>query len=102
MGPPCLNGQALTNCHYADDTIIFLEAEEVNVENALWAMKAFEALSGIKMNLQTTEMYTIHTDSLHGQHLAQIFGCRLAKFPIKYLGLLLHDSPLRKNRLKTG
>lgn len=43
LGPPCQNNQALTICHYADDTIIFLEAEEHNVEHALWAMKAFEA-----------------------------------------------------------
>lgn len=51
LGPSCMDGYPITNCHYADDTILFLKADPINVESAWWAMLAFEAISGIKMNL---------------------------------------------------
>ncbi|XP_078156636.1 uncharacterized protein LOC144552546 [Carex rostrata] len=47
---------AITNCYYADDTILFLEAKHEIVEAAWWAMLAFEAASGIKINLDKIEM----------------------------------------------
>lgn len=34
LGPSVHNGHAITNCYYADDTIIFLEVEGDNIENA--------------------------------------------------------------------
>ena len=96
LGPPVHNGHAITNCHYADDTIIFLAAEGDNIENAWWGMIAFEALSGIKMNLHKTELCTINSGQ--GVELAARFRCKLAKFPIKYLGLpLQHTNLLTKD-----
>lgn len=94
LGPKCLNGLAITNCHYADDTILFLVNDPTNVESAWWAMLAFEAVSGIKMNLQKTELFAIHTDL--GDQLADLFRCKFAHFPLKYLGLPLHKSKLTK------
>lgn len=55
---------------------------------------AFEALSGIRMNLGKTELYTINIPT--GIELANHFRCKLGKFPIKYLGLPLHNSKLKK------
>lgn len=57
-------------------------------------MIAFEALSGIKMNLHKTKLYTIN--SYQGVALADRFRCKLAKFPIKYLDLPLQDSGLKQ------
>lgn len=34
LGPKCLDNNSITNCHYADDTILFLDASPTNVENA--------------------------------------------------------------------
>lgn len=33
--------KAITNCHYADDTILFLEAKHERLEAAWWTMQAF-------------------------------------------------------------
>ena len=52
-------------------------------------MQAFEAISGIKVNLHKTELYAINTPL--GDELAQIFRCQTANLPIKYLGLPLQD-----------
>lgn len=57
-------------------------------------MLAFEAVSGIKMNLQKTEMFTLNSDL--GMHLSQVFRCNIGHFPIKYLGLPLHKTRLSK------
>lgn len=48
LGPPCVDDRPITNYHYADDTILFLSAQDKNVENAWWVIMAFETLSGIK------------------------------------------------------
>ena len=74
LGPPCLHNKAITNCHYADDTILFLAATEENIESAWWAMMAFEAISGIKMNYSKTFMYQIHVSRESNFH--QLFRCQ--------------------------
>lgn len=55
-------------------------------------MLTFEALLGIKMNFEKTEMYPLNLD--HTSQLAQIFGCPWGSFPISYLGLPLHNKKL--------
>ena len=54
LGPRLDTGVKITNCHYADDTILFLAHSPKNIEYALWTMLGFEALSGIKINFQKT------------------------------------------------
>ena len=93
LGPPCLDNLAITNCHYADDTILFLDAQEENVEAAWWAMLAFEAISGIRMNYDKTELYLLHVADT--QPLQYLFRCHEGTFPIKYLGLPLHYKKLQ-------
>lgn len=92
LGPPCLEKRAITNCHYADDTILFLEANPRNVEITWWTMILFEALSGIKMNMS---LIPINISEEAGNALAQIFGCTSTTFPIKYLGVPLTDRRLK-------
>ena len=57
-------------------------------------MLAFEAISGIKMNLQKTELYTVNCDIR--PNLAELFRCKSGWFPLQYLGLPLHKSKLNK------
>lgn len=94
LGPPCDNHHAVMNCHYADDTILFLQADPKNIELTWWTMMGFEAISGIKMNLDKTELYPINLTPAEARTMAAIFQCRLSKFPFRYLGVPLSDSPL--------
>lgn len=87
-----MNQRGVTNCHYADDTIFFLTAIEENVESTWWAMMAFEALSGIKMNYDKTIMYPINISN--NSHLNQLFRCPWGNFPFSYLGLPLSPKKL--------
>lgn len=63
LGPSLADGHNIINFHYADDTIFFLQADFENVETALWAMVAFEALSGITINFQKIELIPVNISS---------------------------------------
>lgn len=67
---------SIINCHYPDDTILFLKATHVNMTSAWWEMNCFEALSGIKTNLLKTKLYPIHTS---GEEYASTFKCKVGK-----------------------
>lgn len=58
-------------------------------------MVAFEGLSGIKINMSKTELIPINIGQEEASVMAAILGCKKSSFPIKYLGLPLHDRKLR-------
>lgn len=74
--------------------ILFLAPTHINIEYALWTMFSFEALSGIKINFQKTKLVPLHMPSSDGKQLADLFGCKLAKLPLKYLGVPLANKKL--------
>lgn len=73
LGPPVHDGLAIVNCHYVDDIIFFLKADIRNVENILWALFSFEALSSIKINFNKTEMVPLNLSDAESSALASIF-----------------------------
>ena len=91
LGPCLANGHRVTNCHYADDTILFLQATSTNIKTALWTMYCFEALPGIKINFQKTELIPLNISLANGAVLADIFGCKVSKLSLKYSGVPLSD-----------
>ncbi|XP_078152115.1 uncharacterized protein LOC144547363 [Carex rostrata] len=46
------------------------------------------------INFDKTDMYPLNLDREEAVFLARLFQCRLSKFPFKYLGVPLSDSPL--------
>jgi hypothetical protein len=60
-----------------------------------WVLLAFEALTGIKINLSKTEMIPMNLDSVEVTRLAATIGCKLSTFPLKYLGVPLSDNKLK-------
>ena len=56
LGPSLQDGYKITHCLYADDTLFFLKADVKVVEAVKWAMVAFEGLTGIRINLNKTEL----------------------------------------------
>lgn len=72
-----------------------MKADPGNVERAWWTMLFFETVSGIKMNLDKTYLYPINLTKDEASLMAAIFKCHLSKFPFKYLGVPLSDTPLK-------
>ena len=83
-------GIALSISHllYADDTIIFCEAKEEQLLYLNWVLLWFEASSGLKINLNKSELIPVGAVE-NMDTLAAELGCRAGHLPTTYLGLPL-------------
>jgi Reverse transcriptase (RNA-dependent DNA polymerase) len=50
LDPPILYGKKTLNLQYTDDTLLFIHDGYLMVEHIKWALRAFEGLSGLKIN----------------------------------------------------
>ena len=73
---------------YADDTLIFCEANKDQLKYLSWILMWFEALSGLKINLNKSEIIPIGPVD-NAEELAIELGCKVGSFPTSYLGLPL-------------
>ena len=81
---------------FADDTLIFCEADPMQIASLRAILARFEEVSGLRINLGKFESVPIgvvhNMDVLVGMlgcGLVGMLGCRLSSLPLKYLGLLL-------------
>ncbi|KAF5445957.1 hypothetical protein F2P56_031628, partial [Juglans regia] len=76
---------------FADDTLLFCEANAGHIKSLKAILLCFEAVSGLKINLAKTEMVAVgNVSNIRG--LANILGCGVSLLPLKYLGLPLGAS----------
>ncbi|XP_047259647.1 uncharacterized protein LOC124892403, partial [Capsicum annuum] len=73
---------------YADDTLIFYEADRNQVLYLNLTLLIFEALSGLHINMLKSVIYPVN-EVLNLEELAGILGCSIGEFPTTYLGLPL-------------
>jgi hypothetical protein len=87
------NNEELLVSHllFADDTLIFCEANSEQLRHLRCIFLCFEAVSGLKINLAKSEIVLVgEVGDVEG--LACILGCRVSSLPMKYLGLPLGAS----------
>ena len=87
------NGVAVLQ--YADDTIICLEHDVDKAVNLKLLLYIFELMSGLKVNYQKSEIFTVGGDESTLKYYAELFNCDVGSFPIKYLGMPVSYSTLR-------
>ena len=85
---------------YADDTLLFLENDLEKASNLKWFLVCFEQMSGMKINYDKSDFLTIGMDEDSTNAFAKIFCCNKSEFPIKYLGVPLHYSKLKRTDLQ--
>ena len=73
---------------FANDTLIFCDAEVDQLQYLSWTFMWFEAISGLKVNLSKTEAFLVGED-IPMETLALVLGCKIGSFPTTYLGLPL-------------
>jgi hypothetical protein len=60
------------------------------VECLKWALRAFEGLSGLKINFTKSVLIPLNIDNSLAHNFATQLNCKLGSLPMKYLGLSLH------------
>ncbi|CAN0912200.1 Transposon TX1 uncharacterized 149 kDa protein [Linum grandiflorum] len=78
----------VTHLLYADDTILFCEASAQQVQGVLAALIVFQAITGLKVNLNKCSISVVG-EVPNALQLADILGCAVESFPCSYLGLPL-------------
>ncbi|RVW99876.1 LINE-1 reverse transcriptase-like [Vitis vinifera] len=91
---PCLvrgrrgEGVQISHLLFADDTLIFCEAKEDQLLYMGWLLMWFEAISGLRVNLEKSELIPVGRVE-NVDELADEFGYRVGKLPSTYLGMPL-------------
>ncbi|XP_026396756.1 uncharacterized protein LOC113291436 [Papaver somniferum] len=79
-------GIIVLSCYTQNDTLVFLDAKEEEVENLLIILQIFEAMTGLKVNLSKSSTLSVGADDKI-QEMAEILNCGIEQLPLKYLGL---------------
>uniref|UniRef100_A0A2N9I908 Reverse transcriptase domain-containing protein n=1 Tax=Fagus sylvatica TaxID=28930 RepID=A0A2N9I908_FAGSY len=82
------NPLMISNLLFADDTLIFYDADIDQIGYLKCTLLCFEAVSGLRVNLGKSEMVPIGNVP-NIQELAAMLECRISALPMNYLGLPL-------------
>ena len=81
-------GTIISHLLYADDTLLFCGANKDQLKFLSWILMWFEALSGLRIKLNKSEILPVGlVDNV--QELAAELGCGIGSLPSSYLGLPL-------------
>ena len=90
MGGDC---PVITHLQFADDTILFCEADWEEVVNLKRILRCFEVLSGLRINYHKSVVCGVGVSEETLNRVAESLHCVSHHFPVKYLGLPLGASP---------
>ena len=88
MGGRAGEGVEVSHLLFADDTLVFYEVSQDQLSFLCWLLMWFEALSGLKINLEKSELIPVGRVS-NVDSLADELGCKVGSLPTTYLGLPL-------------
>lgn len=85
----------LNHLLFADDTLLFCENREDQLETLCNVLISFLFASGLKINYQKSELIGCNVPYGEVERLAALFGWKVGSLPIQYLGAPLGDNPRR-------
>lgn len=88
---PHLVEGGITHLQYADDTIIFLNMDDQSIIYTKFLLYCFENMSGLKINYQKTESFSMGCSKEETERVAQMFNRNIGCLPLKYLGVMVHN-----------
>jgi hypothetical protein len=95
LGERGYSNLVISHSLFANDTLIFCEANPEQIRYVRLILLCFEAVLGLRVNLGKFEIIAIG-GAEDIEELANILGCSIVVLPIKYLGLPLGASYMDK------
>ena len=84
-------GLSVPHLLFADDTILFCDADTTQIVYIQLLLTCFEAVTGLQVNLGKSEMVLVgEVENIH--ELADLLYCKVGSLPITYLGMPLGAS----------
>ncbi|KAE8672120.1 ADP-ribosylation factor-like protein 8B [Hibiscus syriacus] len=79
----------MSHIQFADDLLIFSDANGMGIQNLNRILKFFEVAAGLKLNKMKTKIFGINVDGNTVKRWADSIYCGWAELPTSYLGLPL-------------
>ncbi|RVW96993.1 hypothetical protein CK203_032308 [Vitis vinifera] len=76
------NRTRVSHLQFADDTIFFSNTREEDLQTLKSLLLAFGHISGLKVNLDKSNIYGINLDQAHISRLAETLECKASGWPI--------------------
>ena len=83
----------MSHLQFADDTILFANPREEELQTLKSLLLVFGQISGLKVNLDKSNIYGINLDQNHLSRLVELLDCKASSWLILYLGLPLGGNP---------
>ena len=80
--------------------LLFLKDDLEMANNLKWLLLCYEQMTGMRINFDKSDMLTIGIEGDRMNEYAKFFCYKKGDFPIKYLGVPLHFTNLRKEDLQ--
>jgi hypothetical protein len=85
---------------YTDDVALLLRPEATDIQVTMDILQLFGESSGLKTNLQKSNVLPIGCDTPEVQVVHEQLPCELVEFPCKYLGLPLSQKKLLREQVQ--
>ncbi|KAA3481604.1 Retrovirus-related Pol polyprotein LINE-1 [Gossypium australe] len=80
---------------FADDSILFLKADDKEVTNVKYILRVFEIFSGLSINFNKSCLVGFEVEEELLYRMAAICKCKIGALPFNYLGIPLGANPKR-------
>lgn len=88
--------QEISLLQFVDDTILFIEDNMNSIRAVKKILQIFQMLSGLKINLDKSNLYAMKDNGTSLSESARVLGCLEGHWPLTYLGATIGISPKRK------
>lgn len=93
---PLADHPRISHLCFADDVMIFFDGSLQSIKGITSALTSFQVISGLAMNRDKTELFLAGVDPGEAMDI-YLMGFQNGSFPIRYLGLPLMHSKLKKS-----
>nr|GEW50273.1 RNA-directed DNA polymerase, eukaryota [Tanacetum cinerariifolium] len=87
---------AISHLFYADDAIFIGKWSDSNLDNIVKILKCFFLASGLKINIQKSQVLGVGVPRNIVNQAASLIGCAVMQNPFRYLGVMAGDSMSQK------